>query len=128
MISHAIVKEVGAMFEEKRIFPRVDTHISTGMILPDSEQQQFGYIENISEDGIGIVSLAYIRPGTRISAGFFLPDRDDKISTTATVIHIQKNMGMVYYYGFQFEYLRESDRELLREFVYKNLRKTGTDA
>jgi hypothetical protein len=116
------------MFEEKRVFPRVDTHISAGMILPDSEQQQFGYIENMSEDGIGIVSLEYIRPGTRISAGFFLPDQNDKISTTATMVHIQKNMGMVYYYGFQFEYLRESDREMLRQYISKNAQKTGTDA
>jgi len=76
------------------------------MILPDSEQQQFGYIENVSEGGMGIVSLEYIRPGTRISAGFYLPGQNDKISTTATMVHIQKNMGMVYYYGFQFEYLR----------------------
>jgi hypothetical protein len=114
------------MPDEKRIFPRIDTHISTGMILPDSEQQQFGYIENMSEDGMGIVSLEYIRPGTRISAGFYLPDQNDKISTTATMVHIQKNMGMVYYYGFQFEYLRESDREMLREFITKNSRITAT--
>lgn len=105
------------MYEEKRNFPRFNTHISMGLMIAGHAHQNFGYIENLSAGGMGVVTLDYMEPGTQISGSFFLPETLEKVNAVATVVHAKKSVEMIYYHGLRFDFLRDRDRVMLHQFL-----------
>lgn len=114
------------MFEEKRSSPRVSTHIPLELMLTGEHQQHFGYIENISAGGMGVVSLEFFVPGTQISSGFYLPHMTERVRPIASVVHSQKGADMIYYHGLRFDYLVDGDRRSLNDFLSQAVDKVET--
>lgn len=109
------------MAGEKRNQPRVNTHIVLEMAVSGENKHYFGYIENLSEGGMGIVSLEPLPLGTRVTSGFYLSDDADKLSPIASLVHSQFGSDTLYYHGFKFEFLRDRDKETLTRFVHDRM-------
>jgi hypothetical protein len=125
------------MFTEKRRQLRVDTHIPTEMVVKEtmeklhgfladlrgeiSERTQedprvfYGYVENISEGGIGVASLDTLLPGTRVLASIG-PIETQTISPSAVLV-FSKVDNFLYYYGFQFILLSQDERQIVKRLI-----------
>lgn len=107
------------MFNEKRNGPRVNTHIVTELNTGNAIRM-CGYIENLSENGMGILSLEQFVPGTQIEASFFLPGTARKFSSRAQVLNSNHSVYNLYYHSIRFDTMSAADREAIRLFVQDN--------
>lgn len=108
------------MFTEKRNGPRVNTHIVTELSLTEDSFRMCGYIENLSENGMGILSLENFAPGTQVITSFFLPGTAKRISTKAIVVNSNQKVCNLNYYSVRFENIDKLDREAIADFVHGN--------
>ncbi|HYH02799.1 MAG TPA: PilZ domain-containing protein [Bacillota bacterium] len=108
---------------EKRNKVRIKTHSAAKLVSSIQLQRVYGYLDNLSEDGMGIITPDLITPGARFTCGFFLGDSTQKVNTVATMVHVQKGLNSVYYYGFRFDYISSDDRKTVSEYVNQEYKK-----
>ncbi len=103
--------------QERRIHKRINVHIVLEMNFLGEKKNYYGYIENISEGGMCVVSLEPIELGAKVTSGFYISDFADKLNPIASVVHTRVGEDTLYYHGLRFEYMRERDREALNQFL-----------
>jgi len=108
------------MISEKRTAPRIDSHIVVEMNYPGEFPRYCGYIENLSEKGMGVISLESFQIGTRLKITFVLPGTIDRITTDASIVRTGPGMGMLNYHAFTFENLSELDRQKILQYIQEN--------
>ena len=108
------------MYSERRSKPRLNTHLVVKITDNQENNNYYGYIENLSESGMGIATLETILTGTQISALFFVPGLPDKLTPLASLVHVSNGMEMLNYYGFKFNYVTVHDREAINKFINTN--------
>jgi c-di-GMP-binding flagellar brake protein YcgR len=104
------------MYQEKRTVPRVNTHIVTEISIPGKQGRFCGYIENLSEKGMGVLSMDTLEKGSQILSAFFLHG-ERKIHSTASVVNSQDRNYNLFYYSFCFNDLSEPDREAIYQYI-----------
>jgi hypothetical protein len=102
---------------EKRKTVRIKTHSAVKLVSSRGLKLIYGYLDNISESGMGVVSLEQIMPGSRFTCGFFLGNATDKINTIATLVHGEQGNDLINYYGFRFDYISPTDHQMISVFV-----------
>jgi hypothetical protein len=102
---------------EKRKTIRIKTHSAVKLVSSRDLKLIYGYLDNISETGMGIASPEQIMPGSRFTCGFFLGDHTDKINAIATMVHGIKGNDSINYYGFRFDYISSIDHQMISVFV-----------
>lgn len=108
------------MIAEKRKALRTNSHIVVEMGLPEEFPRYCGYIENLSENGIGVISLDSFQVGEKLTISFVLPGSIDRVSTDATVVRNEPNTGMLNYYALTFENLNETDCRKITRYIREN--------
>lgn len=108
------------MDTEKRKSPRTNSHIVVEMNFPGEFPKYCGYIENLSERGMGVISLDSFQIGTKLTVSFVLPGTIDRITTVANIIRTQAGMGMLNYYAFTFENISQADCQKITNFIREN--------
>lgn len=82
--------------------------------------EYYGYIENISESGLGMVSPDVIPEGSRMVCHFFLEGVAKKLSPEATLVYVRNGEDRTWHYGFRFDAMSPEDRELIRAYIRRN--------
>lgn len=108
------------MNTEKRKAPRTNSHIVVEMSQPGEFPRYCGYIENLSENGIGVISLDSFQVGGKMAISFVLPGTIDRVTTVATVVRKEPSMGMLNYYAFTFENLSQTDCLKITRYIREN--------
>ncbi|HBE80097.1 MAG TPA: hypothetical protein DDW65_20290 [Firmicutes bacterium] len=125
------------MYSEKRKQVRVNTYFPTEMTVLDSaerlhdyfaelreEQPNFhnepprqlcGYVENVSEGGLGVVTLDSLLSGAKIISKF--GPVETIMLTPTVVLAFARCEGYLHHYGFQFFQLTEDERVILKKFI-----------
>ena len=109
------------MSDERRVSPRVTTHIVLEMMIVGEAKRYIGYVENLSESGIGIVSLEPLATEKPVTLGFYVSDAAGKLSPTVSLVHTRIGPDTLYYHGFRFEQIRETERESISQFIQEQL-------
>jgi hypothetical protein len=102
---------------EKRKTIRIKTHSAVKLVSSRGLKLFYGYLDNISEAGMGVVSPEQIIPGSRFTCGFFLGNNSDKINAIATMVHDARGNDSLNYYGFRFDYISAIDHQIISVFV-----------
>lgn len=108
------------MYTEKRKSPRTNSHIVVEMNLSGEIPKYCGYIENLSERGMGVISLDTFQPGTILTVSFILPGTIERITTSAKIIRTQPGMGILKYYALTFEDINQADCLKINDFIREN--------
>jgi hypothetical protein len=108
------------MDQEYRIESRINTHIVTEITVDGELHNYCGYIENLSKDGIGIISLEQFEPGSKVTHSFSLTGAAGKITSQATLMHSEKGVYNLYYHGFKFENLTEKQSQAIERYMLAN--------
>lgn len=108
------------MITEKRKAPRTQSHIVVEMSSTGEFPRYCGYIENLSENGIGIISLDSFQVGDKLTVSFVLPGTLDRVTTVATLVRNEPSMGILNYYAFTFEGLSQTDRQKIMNYIQEN--------
>lgn len=108
------------MITEKRKAPRTNSHIVVEMSLTGEFPRYCGYIENLSENGIGVISLDSFQVGDKLTISFVLPGTIDRVTTPATLVRNEPSMGMLNYYAFTFEDLSQTDCQKITNYIREN--------
>jgi hypothetical protein len=130
------------MYTEKRRQLRVDAHIPAEIIVKETKERLhgfladlreepgewvhlrqdcqsprivFGYVENISEGGIGVSSLDTLLPGTKVITAIG-PIEAHTISPSAILV-FSKIDNSLYYYGFQFVLLSQDEQQVVKNLI-----------
>jgi hypothetical protein len=114
------------MPDERRRFPRVETHIVIKLVDKFTRTEHLGYIENISEGGLGVVSLDFITAGSHIIATFFLPEITHKLTPQGYVVHSRKGAELAHYYGICFRVLSKEDQHTIAGYVQSAMTRQET--
>lgn len=107
---------------EKRQNPRVDTHIVAEMKVYDDSERLCAYIENLSEKGMGIISMDTFEKGTQLHSKFFIPGTVTKVSPKASVLNSKNTAQNIYYHSLYFDSISSAEREAINQYI----RDTGT--
>lgn len=107
------------MITERRKASRTNSHIVVEMSL-GGEFPRCGYIENLSENSIGVITLDSFQVGDKLSISFVLPGTIDRVSTGATVVRTGPSMGMLNYYAFTFDNLSQNDSQKITNYIREN--------
>jgi hypothetical protein len=99
---------------------RVSTHIVTEILVEGELQNYCGYIENLSTDGMGVISLEKFTPGEKVAPSFYLTGKSGKLAPQASLVHSEKSNYNLYYHGFKFEVLTEKERQIIEQFISEN--------
>ncbi len=108
------------MFQENRKESRIGTHIIAEIEKEGGFHKHCGYIENLSKDGMGIISLEPFRPGETVISSFYLNEIPVKINSKASLVHSEMGDCNLYYHGFKFDDLSEKDQRAIENFVKEN--------
>lgn len=108
------------MITEKRKAPRTKSHIVVEMSLSGEFPRYCGYIENLSENGIGVITLESFQVGDKLTVSFVLPGTIDRITAAATLVRTGPSMGMLNYYAFTFDNLSQSDCQKIANYIREN--------
>jgi hypothetical protein len=114
-------KEVAVMQDERRRFPRVDTHIVIKLVNRFTQTEHLGYIENISEGGLGVAALDTFAAGSQFGTVFFLPENSRKLTPQAYIVHIRKGTELAQYYGLCFRSLSETEQNAIADFTRQEM-------
>ena len=106
--------------EEKRKHQRARAYSKIKLSNSREALQVDGFIENVSEGGLGIASPNLIAVGTILTCTFSLDGKDEKITTLGTPVHIKKDANSFFYYGVRFEHIAEPYQCLIREYIKKH--------
>lgn len=104
---------------ERRGGDRVNLHSIAKISDPEhgKVRDYYGYIENLSETGIGLISTDVIPEGERMECTFFMEGVARKLSLMATLVNVRAGEDRSYHYGFRFEYVDEADRRLIKDYI-----------
>jgi len=105
------------MIIEKRKASRFNSHIVVEMNLPGEFPRYCGYIENLSENGMGVISLDSFQDGVKLNISFVLPGSIDRVTVVANIVRAESSMGMLNYYAFSFENLSQNDCQKISRFI-----------
>lgn len=105
------------MVHEKRQVPRVNTHIMAEMKMGDNSERLCAYIENISEKGMGVVSLDSFEKGTRLFSNFIIPGTVQKINPKVSVLNSKNTKYNLYYHSLCFDSISTADREAIHQYI-----------
>lgn len=105
------------MMTEKRKAPRTKSHIVVEMGLPGDFPRYCGYIENLSECGLGVISLDSFQVGEKLTVSFVLPGTIDRVTAVASLVRNEPSVGMLKYYAFTFENLSETDCRKINRYI-----------
>ena len=105
------------MFSEKRQVPRVNTHIVTEMQAMNDSERLCAYIENISEKGMGIISLDSFEKGAHLDSHFILPGTLKKVNTKVSVLNSKNTIHNIYYHSLCFDSISAADREAIYQYI-----------
>ena len=105
------------MFTEKRLVPRVNTHIMTEMKTGDDSERLCAYIENISEKGMGIISLDSFEKGTRLYSNFVIPGTSKKLNPKVSVLNSINTIHNLYYHSLCFDSISIADRDAIHQYI-----------
>lgn len=105
------------MFNEKRQVPRVNTHIMAEMKTGDDTERLCGYIENLSEKGMGIISLDSFEKGTRLFSNFVIPGTAQKLNPKVSVLNSKNTMHNLYYHSLCFDSISAADRDAIHQYI-----------
>lgn len=108
------------MDQEYRKESRINTHIVTEITIEGKIYNYCGYIENLSKEGMGVISLEQFEPGVRVTHSFYLAGVSGKITPQATLVHSEKGAYNLYYYGFKFENLTEKENKSIERYMLEN--------
>ncbi|MGE5581201.1 MAG: PilZ domain-containing protein [Bacillota bacterium] len=125
------------MFQEKRRRERLNTYIPAELIVVEGAQRLcdyfeglredrtgpvgaeprklWGCIDNLSENGMRIVSVDLLPPGARISSNFTV--LGDQVLSPGAVLIYSRIDGSLHYYGFRFSLLVENEQAVLKRFL-----------
>ncbi|MGE5581888.1 MAG: PilZ domain-containing protein [Bacillota bacterium] len=106
------------MERDRRKENRASTHIVTEIAIEGQFPKCYGYIENLSKDGMGVISLDNFNPGEKVISSFYLIP--DQISPKASLVHTQKGDCNLYYYGFKFDSLTENESQAIDRYLREN--------
>jgi PilZ domain. len=106
------------MDQESRKESRINTHIAAEINIDG--HNCCGYIENLTKEGMGIISLDQFELGQKVTLSFYLIGVTGKISPQATVIHSEKGIYNLYNYGFQFDGLAEKESKAIDQYMNDN--------
>jgi len=109
------------MKTEKRKAPRTKSHIVVEIGLPGEFPRYCGYIENLSECGLGVISLNSFQVGDKLIVSFVLPGTIDRVTAVASLVRNEPSVGMLNYYAFSFENLNETDCRKINRFIKENV-------
>lgn len=112
---------------EKRNNIRIKTHSAAKLVSSIQLKRFYGYLDNLSENGMGIISPDKVLLGSRFTCGFFLGDSTEKINTIATVVRVQEGNESVRYYGLRFDYISTEDRRAVSDFIAKESMKSTSN-
>lgn len=104
---------------EARRFPRVETHIIVELKAPDEILNHYGYIENLSEDGICVVTLDSFEVHKGIMVSFSIPDKAVKLNLQVSLVYSTVRDDALYYHGFKFDSLTEEERVAITAYVQR---------
>ncbi len=137
------------MYTEKRRQLRMDTHIPAEIIVKETMERLhgfladlrgeptecthlqrdfqsprilYGYVENISEGGIGVSSLDTLLPGAIVMTAIG-PIETQTISPSAILV-FSRTDNSLYYYGFQFVLLSQDEQQVVKGLM-RSLKTTG---
>lgn len=105
------------MFIEKRQVPRVNTHIMAEMKTGDGSERLCAYIENLSEKGMGIISLDSFEKGTRLFSNFEIPGTSKKINPRVSVLNSKNTIHNLYYHSLCFDSISAADRDAIHQYI-----------
>jgi c-di-GMP-binding flagellar brake protein YcgR len=105
------------MFQEKRQVPRVSTHIMAEIKAGDDSERLCGYIENLSEKGMGVISLDSFEKGTRLYSNFVIPGTDQKLNPKVSVLNSKNTMHNLYYHSLCFDSISAADRDAIHQYI-----------
>lgn len=108
------------MITEKRKASRAKSHIVVEMSLNGEFPRYCGYIENLSENGIGVITLDSFQVGDKLTISFVLPGTIDRVTTGATLVRTGPGMGMLNYYAFTFDNLSQTDCQKIKNYIREN--------
>lgn len=115
---------MSSIFDNRKSI-RLNTHIVLEMVFPGSGLQHYGYIENLCEGGMGVISLDAFRVGTQVYTTFDIPDSGERICPKASVLHSRVSEdskgGSLPYIGFRFDSLNDRERASIRRYIQGNL-------
>jgi c-di-GMP-binding flagellar brake protein YcgR len=105
------------MFTEKRQVPRVNTHIMAEMKIGDDSERLCAYIENISEKGMGVISLDNFDQGTRLFSNFVIPGTSKKLNPKVSVLNSKHTIHNLYYHSLCFDSISAADRDAIHQYI-----------
>jgi hypothetical protein len=109
------------MITEKRKAKRINSHIVVEMGLPGEFPRYCGYIENLSEKGIGVISLDSFQVGEKLTLNFVLTGTVDRVTTVAAVVRKEEqSIGILNYYALTFEGLSQTDYLKITRYIREN--------
>ena len=108
------------MSETKRKFLRVETHIIAELKSSDEILKHYGYIENLSEEGICVVTLDSFEANEGIIVSFSIPDKAIKLNLQVSLVYSTVREDALYYHGFRFDSLNEEERAAIAVYVQRN--------
>jgi hypothetical protein len=108
------------MDQEYRKESRINTHIVTEITVEGEVNNYCGYIENLSKEGIGVISLEQLEPGAKVIHSFYLAGVSGKIKPQATLVHSEKGGYNLNYYGFKFDNLTEKENKAIERYMQEN--------
>jgi len=105
-----------------RKFVRLATRLE--VVIEDIEEERMDFISNLSEDGMFVSTTAPLPHGSIHTFSFYLPNAPGwVVRVQGQVLHMhlgsspRKRQGM----GVKFQKIGETERELLRDFIKKEL-------
>lgn len=105
------------MFEERRNLTRVNTHIVAEINVQGNPERLCGYIENISEKGIGVLSLDPFIKGAEAATTFQLPGIPRSLEAKVSLLNSKSGLYNLYYHSFRFEGLSESEQMAICHYI-----------
>ncbi len=106
--------------QECRKESRINTHIAAEIFIDGRVHSDCGYIENLTKEGVGMLSLEQFEAGQKLTLSFYLAGVCGKISPTATVVRSQKGIYSLFNYGLKFDNLTEKDAQAIEKYMLEN--------
>jgi hypothetical protein len=108
------------LMQECRKESRINTHIAAEIFVEGQTHSDCGYIENLTKEGAGILSLDQFEAGQKLTLSFYLAGINGKISPKATVVRSQKGIYNLFNYGLKFDELTEKEAQAIEKYILEN--------
>ena len=102
---------------ERRNCRRAHTHIPLKLIEPYSQTSHLGYLQNLTMEGMGIVSPDYLLPQSQYICQFSLRPDTPPLRIPGSLVHIQKDQGSFFYYGIKFNVVHPEYSRMIADYI-----------